>query len=126
MVRFKNRNLLVEFLTPSALSPTDAISPDTQTASSSVSRPAALADDKGDNGIHEDDWDEDEEDLAPLPRIPFMLPLHGESSPYLNLGNEGGGVIYKALRGVIMDVFGDEGWGRVASSFKGESGFRDL
>ena len=51
-----------------------------------------------------------------------MLPLSSDGSKSrLNLGDDGGSVIYRAVRGSIQEVYGDEGWGRVASSFKGES-----
>ncbi|WWD18030.1 hypothetical protein CI109_102477 [Kwoniella shandongensis] len=110
MVRFKNRYLLVEFLLPSSLEPTLSSSSSSTTPSLS-SRPNAINDDDGES----DDDDDDEEEFTPFPKLPFMLP---STTPDLKLGDEGGSAIYKAVRNVVQDVFGDEGWGRIASSFR--------
>jgi ribonuclease P/MRP protein subunit POP5 len=112
MVRFKNRHLLVEFLDISALSAFPA---------PSVGAPDILDDDDQDAAEEDEDEDEDmlndpEDELAPLSSTPFMLAQH--ATPLF--GDEGTGVIYKAVRGSVQGVFGDEGWGRVGSSFKGE------
>jgi ribonuclease P/MRP protein subunit POP5 len=113
MVRFKNRHLLVEFLQPGSLDPsfisTGVVLPD-------INHEPTNDDDGNDD-------DEGEEGLTPIPIIPFLLPLPGNdpTQPRLKIGDEGGGVIYRAIRGVVQDVFGDEGWGRIASSFKGTS-----
>lgn len=106
MVRFKNRHILVEFLQPSLLSPSFQ--------SSSPLQPP-LTDDY-------DDDDEDEGMLQQIPEIPFMLPLSSldGTKGSLKLGDEGGSAIYRAIRSVVQDVYGDEGWGRISSSFKGE------
>jgi ribonuclease P/MRP protein subunit POP5 len=105
MVRFKNRHLLVEFLQPASLAPSFAAAFEPRSA------PPA-----------ESDSDDDEDELFPIQALPFLLPLPGEdlSQPKLKLGDEGGGVIYRSVRGIVQDVFGDEGWGRISSSFKGE------
>lgn len=105
MVRFKNRHLLVEFLTPSTHSPT---LPSSTTTAYSHSFETLL----------EDSYD-DPDELAPIPPLPFLVPHHDPSSPRLKLGDEGGSFIFRAIRSTIQEVFGDEGWGRVASSFKG-------
>jgi len=104
MVRFKNRHILVEFLQPSSLSPAF----DTPT---SLSEPTEL-----------ETLDEDEDFLQQIPEIPFLLPLPGSdgSQSKLKLGDEGGSAIYRAIRGIVQDVYGDEGWGRISSSFKGK------
>lgn len=99
MVRFKNRHLLVEFLDASSISPFPS-------TSTSLVPPSDIAD---------DDYD-DEEELAQIPELPFVLPLDGSRQL---LGEDGASKVYKAVRSVVQDVFGDEGWGRVASSFKG-------
>ncbi len=101
MVRFKYRHLLVEFLDPSALSPLPAL--------------GSLPDPEEVEG---EDW-EGEEELARVPDLPFVLPLN-PAQPLL--GDEGASAVYKAVRGMCQSVFGDEGWGRVSSSFKGASG----
>jgi ribonuclease P/MRP protein subunit POP5 len=102
MVRFKNRHILVEFLQPSALLP-------------AINTPASLT------PLSEtDSADEDEDFLQQIPEIPFLLPLSNidGSESRLKLGDEGGGAIYRAIRGIVQDVYGDEGWGRISSSFK--------
>jgi ribonuclease P/MRP protein subunit POP5 len=105
MVRFKNRHLLVEFLQPSQLSPSFS-------AQASLPELEVL-----------DDNDLDDDDVLPqIPIIPFLLPLPSVdgSEPRLKAGDEGGGAIFKTVRGIVQDVYGDEGWGRIASSFKGQ------
>jgi len=105
MVRFKNRHLLVEFLTPSTQSP--SFSP-------TGSLPAHHASHSLDNpGKDEDD------ELTPIPPLPFLVPHHDASTTRLKLGDDSGSIIFRAIRTTIQEVFGDEGWGRVASSFKG-------
>lgn len=81
-----------------------------------------MADDDNDVEIDgDDDGDDDDEDGLPmLPPIPFLVPSTSESER-LKLGDEGGSTIYRAIRQNVLDVFGDEGWGRVSSSFKGMS-----
>lgn len=92
MVRFKNRYLLAEFLDAGSLVPF----PDP------IAAPA----------IDEQFHDNDDEALARLPELPFahLTPPR--------LPDEGAG-LYKAVRQKVQEVFGDEGWGRVASSFRG-------
>ncbi|WVW82158.1 hypothetical protein I302_104164 [Kwoniella bestiolae CBS 10118] len=109
MVRFKNRYLLVEFLVPSTFIPTIPNPP------RHLSEEEALNFDEDDQHDEEDEEEEDEEGdvLSPIPKIPFLVP---SSPPALGIGDEQ--VIYKAIRGSVQDVFGDEGWGRVASSFR--------
>ncbi|KAK4688895.1 ribonuclease P/MRP protein subunit POP5, partial [Tremellales sp. Uapishka_1] len=102
MVRFKNRHLLVEFLTPSTLDPIFLQSP-------TLARPS-LADPTSSPSSSDD-----EEELTPIPQIPFLSPT---PKRLLNLGSEGGSLIYRALRSIILELYGDEGWGRVASNFK--------
>lgn len=97
MVRFKNRHLLVEFINPSAIS----------TFPAATSPKSALP-----TTSHPPDCDP-EEDLIPIPELPFIHPLSTEP-----LFDDGTSKIYKAIRSVVQDVFGDEGWGRIASSFK--------
>lgn len=110
MVRFKNRHILVEFLQPEQISPSFS--------GATFPPPNAL---DHDNDLNDA---EDEDDVLPLiPDIPFLLPLpsaNGLSAP-LKMGDEGGQTIYKAIRGIVQEVYGDEGWGRIASSFKGTS-----
>ena len=104
MVRFKNRHILVEFLQPHLMDPSFS--------ASSFSTPNI------------DLEVEDEEDVLPLiPDIPFLLPLPSVNGAEqrLKLGDEGGGSIYRAIRNLVQEVYGDEGWGRIASSFKGIS-----
>ena len=103
MVRFKNRHILVEFLQPSQLSP----------AFNATSLAIPNETEVG---------DEDEDFLQQIPDIPFLLPIPSAngSESRLRLGDEGGGAIYRAIRGIVQDVYGDEGWGRISSSFKGE------
>ena len=105
MVRFKNRHILVEFLQPSLLSPSFQ--------STSALQPPAPDDDGA---------DEDGDILQQIPEIPFMLPLSSldGTKGSLKLGDEGGSASYRAIRGVVQDVYGDEGWGRISSSFKGK------
>ncbi|WVR05774.1 hypothetical protein IAU60_002799 [Kwoniella sp. DSM 27419] len=109
MVRFKNRYLLVEFLVPSAFTSTISATPGTGAP--------ALSPPEDDQVDSDDDIgdDQDEDELLPIPTAPFLLP---SGQPPLKLGDDGANVIYKAVRGVIGDVFGDEGWGRIASSFR--------
>ncbi|BEI85117.1 hypothetical protein CcaverHIS002_0505180 [Cutaneotrichosporon cavernicola] len=96
MVRFKYRHLLVEFLDPDSLSPLP-----------SVNLPSP-------EEVEGEEW-EGEEELARIPSLPFVLPLN-PTKPLL--GDEGASAIYKAVRAMCQNVFGDEGWGRVSSSFK--------
>ena len=112
MVRFKNRHLLVEFLQPSLLSPSFQ--------STSALQPPA----KDDEDLGDDEEGDDDEMLHQIPEIPFMLPLSSldGTKGSLKLGDEGGSAIYRAVRGIVQDVYGDEGWGRISSSFKGELG----
>ena len=118
MVRFKNRHILVEFLQPSSLSPAF------NSAGSTSKRGSALAHSRSEEEAPNDlSGGPDDDDEAILqPELPFMLLLSSDGSKSrLNLGDDGGSVIYRAVRGSIQEVYGDEGWGRVASSFKGES-----
>lgn len=128
MVRFKNRHLLVEFIDVSALSPFPA------PASVGAPRPKRTGvrgvegDEDGDEDDDEDNKEEDDDDegldldgpedeVAPLASVPFMA-AQPSSAPLF--GEEGTGAIYKAVRATVQAVFGDEGWGRVGSSFRGE------
>lgn len=104
MVRFKYRHLLVEFLDPTSLSPLPSFA--------SAPPPPDL--------VEGEEW-EGEEELARIPDLPFVLPLD-PTQPLL--GDEGASAVYKAVRAMCQSVFGDEGWGRVSSSFKGESSER--
>ncbi|WRT64022.1 uncharacterized protein IL334_000949 [Kwoniella shivajii] len=103
MVRFKNRYLLVEFLVPSSFTST------LQTPSISTPLPAP------EHREEADDSDSEDDEILQTPTIPFLVPA---GKPVLGLGDEGSQAIYKAVRGVIQDIFGDEGWARVASSFR--------
>lgn len=101
MVRFKNRYLIVEFLQPSTSTPQLEI------------KPLPIEQEE-----EEESEDEDEEDeLTRIPIIPFLLPPIPDLKN-LKDGEEGGKGIYKAVRGMVQDVFGDEGWGRISSSFR--------
>ena len=104
MVRFKNRYLIVEFLQPSNSTPQLDLNPPP-------------------NDIQEEESEsenEDEEDeLSRIPIIPFLLPPIPDLKN-LKDGEEGGKGIYKSVRGMVQDVFGDEGWGRISSSFRSE------
>jgi len=107
MVRFKNRYLIVEFLQPS-----------TSTPQLEINRPPIEIQDE-----ESEDEDEDEEDeLTRIPIIPFLLPPIPDLKN-LKDGEEGGKGIYKAVRGMVQDIFGDEGWGRISSSFRSNSSF---
>lgn len=108
MVRFKNRHLLVEFLDPAHLSAFPTVPP-------SLQPPALDEDGNDDNG---DDGGDGEDELAQIPDLPFMLPLDVAAKPLL--GDGGASEVFKSVRSCVQAVFGDEGWGRVASSFKGE------
>lgn len=103
MVRFKNRQILVEFLQPHLLDPSFSVTP--------------LSNSPQDV----EDFEDEDEVLPQIPEIPFLLPLPGTNGTdaRLKLGDESGGTIYRAIRGIVQDVYGDEGWGRIASSFKG-------
>jgi ribonuclease P/MRP protein subunit POP5 len=104
MVRFKNRYLIVEFLQPSTSTPQLDSNP----------LPVELQQE-------DDEESEDEEDeLTRIPIIPFLLPPIPDLKS-LKDGEEGGKGIYKAVRGMVQDVFGDEGWGRISSSFRSKS-----
>lgn len=112
MVRFKNRHLLVEFLVPSQLDP-------------ALGSQASLG---GANNLDPESDDDDDEDiergdpdsLSLAPRIPFLVPGGNGASPP-RLSDEGGKTIYDAVKRIVQEVFGDEGWGRLSSSFRGES-----
>ncbi|RSH77774.1 uncharacterized protein EHS24_002833 [Apiotrichum porosum] len=106
MVRFKNRHLLVEFLDPAHLSAFPTVPP-------SLQPPALDEDGNDDNG---DDGGDGEDELAQIPDLPFMLPLDVAAKPLL--GDGGASEVFKSVRSCVQAVFGDEGWGRVASSFK--------
>ena len=121
MVRFKNRHLLVEFLQPSSLLPAFGPSPSVPPQLDEKVDGDGNGSDHGDGGDGEDD--EDDEMLHRQPELPFLVPLpdmdHAQAR--LKFGDEGGATIYRAVRGVVQEVFGDEGWGRIAPSFKGKS-----
>ena len=105
MVRFKNRYVLVEFLNPSSVR-TDL--------STSLLAPEVLDGD--------DDNDSDNECFSlPPAGAAFLYPSLNSSDGRvgLGLGDEGGQAIHRAIRGSVVEVFGDEGWGRIASSIKG-------
>lgn len=115
MVRFKNRYLIIEFLQPSTSTP--QLFSQSHGAGPS-SRPFDL---EGDDDEDLDNEDEDEiEAVARIPDIPFLLPPIPDLKS-LRDGEEGGKGIYRAVRDMVQDVFGDEGWGRISSSFRGES-----
>jgi ribonuclease P/MRP protein subunit POP5 len=104
MVRFKNRYLIVEFLQPS-----------TSTPQVEFSRlPIETLEEE------EEEAEDEEDELSRIPIIPFLLPPIPELKN-LKDGEEGGKGIYKAVRGMVQDVFGDEGWGRISSSFRSNS-----
>jgi ribonuclease P/MRP protein subunit POP5 len=105
MVRFKNRYIIVEFLQPSTSIP--------QVESIHSHQPIDLEEDS------EDDDEDEEDDLHRIPQIPFLLPPIPDLNR-LKEGEEAGKGIYKAVRMMVQDVFGDEGWGRISSSFRGE------
>lgn len=107
MVRFKNRHLLVEFIS------TDQLQSNISSSIPGLSHPIPHLPNTDDLEEEEDDVD-----LPILPSLPFMLPI-SDQSKQLRLGDEGGGVIYKAVRSNVLEIFGDEGWGRLSSSFKG-------
>ncbi|EJT51650.1 hypothetical protein A1Q1_07062 [Trichosporon asahii var. asahii CBS 2479] len=92
MVRFKNRYLLAEFLDAGSISPFPE----------PLAEPIEL-----DSGF--DANDDDDEALARIPELPFA-----HLSPP-TLPDEGAG-LYKAVRQVVQQVFGDEGWGLVYHS----------
>lgn len=109
MVRFKNRYLIVEFLQPSTSTP--QLEPAQRINVAQIN-----AEDFSDD---DEDREEDDDTLARIPEIPFLLP----PIPDLNRlrdGEDAGKGLYKAVRGMVQDVFGDEGWGRISSSFRGE------
>ena len=116
MVRFKNRYLIIEFLQPSTS--TVQLFPQTLGAGPS-SRPLDV-----DIDTEQEDDDDDEEEglegLARIPEIPFLLPPIPDLAAMKD-GEEGGKSVYRAVRDMVQDVFGDEGWGRVSSSFRGQS-----
>lgn len=107
MVRFKNRHLLVEFISSDSLSP--------NIDSAVISGPNDPA-----PGPDDDDEDDDDDALPVLPLVPFAVP-HPDLSGQLKLGDDGSSVVFRAVRANVLDIFGDEGWGRLASSFKGQS-----
>ena len=104
MVRFKNRYLIVEFLQPS-----------TSTPQLDFTRPPIQVQEEED-----EESDDEEDELSRIPIIPFLLPPIPDLKN-LKDGEEGGKGIYKAVRGMVQDVFGDEGWGRISSSFRSNS-----
>jgi ribonuclease P/MRP protein subunit POP5 len=105
MVRFKNRYLIVEFLQPSTSTPQLEFKP-------------LPIEQEEEEEEEEDEGEEDE--LTRIPIIPFLLPPIPDLKN-LKDGEEGGKGIYKAVRGMVQDVFGDEGWGRISSSFRSNS-----
>jgi ribonuclease P/MRP protein subunit POP5 len=107
MVRFKNRYLIVEFLQPSTSTPQLEFKP-------------LPIEQEEEEEEEEDEGEEDE--LTRIPIIPFLLPPIPDLKN-LKDGEEGGKGIYKAVRGMVQDVFGDEGWGRISSSFRSKSSF---
>jgi ribonuclease P/MRP protein subunit POP5 len=111
MVRFKNRHLLVEFLDVSALS---AFPPP---ASVGAPKPE---DEDNDSDDDQDILDDAEDEFAPqpTPSAPFMLAQH--STPLFTNPDDATGAIYRAVKESVQALFGDEGWGRVGSSFRGE------
>ncbi|WVN90281.1 uncharacterized protein L203_105517 [Cryptococcus depauperatus CBS 7841] len=108
MVRFKNRYLLVEFLLPLTLSPNFS-------SSKSVSESILHSDAQYVEDDTETDQEEDEHELSLIPRLPLIVPT---VLPDLCLGQEGNQTIYKTIKDTVQTVFGDEGWGRIASSFR--------
>ncbi|TXT13063.1 hypothetical protein VHUM_01464 [Vanrija humicola] len=108
MVRFKYRNLLVEFLDAGAVAafppaqapPIDLDADDEEAAA---------------NGASADNPDPEDE-LAPLPSLPLVLPL-APGTPLLG-EQETGSAVFRAIKGSVMAVFGDEGWARVATSLR--------
>lgn len=123
MVRFKNRYIIVEFLQFSSLSP--AYPPPSQVNQPSKSnQPNLNAKQRVDGDFHDDkdeDEDEDEADgyFYPIPTVPFLLPAPPDLND-LAKREDGGKAVYRAVKNCVQEVFGDEGWGRVGSSFKGE------
>lgn len=108
MVRFKNRHLLVEFISPASFTSDVGVGGPNESLSPTF--------DAGFNGA-----DDDGDDVLPvLPLVPFVVP-HTDLSGQLKLGDDGSSAVFRALRANVLDCFGDEGWGRLASSFKGES-----
>jgi ribonuclease P/MRP protein subunit POP5 len=107
MVRFKNRYLIVEFLQPSTSTPQLNFNP----------LPIESQEEEEES---EDESEDEEDELSRIPIIPFLLPPIPDLKN-LKDGEEGGKGIYKAVRGMVQDVFGDEGWGRISSSFRSNS-----
>ncbi|KAL1407694.1 RNA-binding protein pop5 [Vanrija albida] len=107
MVRFKYRNLLCEFLDGSG----GALAPFPPAAATlDLDEEDAM---NGDAGAPNDPEDE----LLPVPAVPFVLPLpEGVGKPLL--GEDAASAIFRAIKGSVQAVFGDEGWGRVASSLR--------
>ncbi|WVQ97173.1 hypothetical protein IAU59_004283 [Kwoniella sp. CBS 9459] len=114
MVRFKNRYLLVEFLVPSSFSSTISSSSSSPETLEGSQHDSMNTNDDDDEEVDDDD-DDDDDELTPIPSLPFLLPT---GKVDMNLGDEGASIIYKAVRAVTTEVFGDEGWGRIASSFR--------
>lgn len=116
MVRFKNRYLIVELLRPSESAPQlFSQPPEFSSTRAGLEKTEITGDDD------EDDNDDDEDvALARIPDLPFLLPPIPDVSS-LKDSDEGGKSFYRAVRDNVQDVFGDEGWGRVSSSFRGES-----
>lgn len=121
MVRFKNRHLLVEFLSPQSLSPTVTIS--NAAGSNALEEMQLNGNADADDGDGEAEDDDEDDGLPLLPTVPFLVPSIGEHER-LKLGDESGSTIYRAIKQSLLDVFGDEGWGRVSSSFKGVHSFQ--
>jgi ribonuclease P/MRP protein subunit POP5 len=111
MVRFKNRYLIVEFLQPSTS--TVQLQPSQQINLRRIDQ----------ENLSDDDEDDEGDTLSRIPEIPFLLPPIPELNR-LRDGEDAGKGLYKAVRGMVQDVFGDEGWGRISSSFRGKSSRR--
>ncbi|WOO84795.1 Ribonuclease P/MRP protein subunit POP5 [Vanrija pseudolonga] len=111
MVRFKYRNLLVEFLDPGAVAPFPPAPPTLDLDEEDAMNGDIAAD--GDGGAPDDPEDE----LLPTPAVPFVLPLPEAAAKPL-LGDDASSAIFRAIKGSVQAVFGDEGWGRVASSLR--------
>ena len=109
MVRFKNRYLLIELLDPTSLSPLIASISSVHADLPRVLEPTSSL------------VDADDDESLRIPEVPFVAAGSLEKGKY---GDESGGAIHRAVRGSVVDAFGDEGWGRVSSSFRGELGGR--
>ncbi len=101
MVRFKNRHLLVEFLTPSSLLPTLNPIPlakptssdhSTDKLTNSVNPTGRIYEnadikDEGDDDDEYGDGDGEDGEMIPIPSIPFMIPLDNDRR--LDLSGDG-------------------------------------